>query len=102
MMQHVMNRHGPLPGGFLPSPLPLGMPGFRSWWRGGDVKSCTASQKPADMSHLLGPLSDNVDQVLEQLIIARSRLRQGGQSTGVGHEAHALLLHQLALSLLGL
>lgn len=54
------------------------------------------------MGHLFGPLTDDVDQVLEQLIVAGAWLGEGGQSAGIGHEAHPLLLHQLTLPLLGL
>lgn len=54
------------------------------------------------MGDLFGPLADDVSQVLEQLVVAGARLGEGGQSAGVGHEAHPLFLHQLALPLLGL
>lgn len=100
MVHHVMNRHRSLPGRFPPPSLAaLGLHGRG---RGGNVKAGTASQEPADMGHLFGPLADDVSQVLEQLIVAGAWLREGGQSAGVGHKAHPLLLHQLALPLLGL
>lgn len=102
IVHDVVNRHRALPGRLPPSPLALTALRLCGWWRCGDVHPCPSSQEPADMSHLLGPLSDDVDQILEQLVIAGARLGEGGQSAGIGHEAHPLLLHQLAFPLLGL
>lgn len=102
MVHHVMNRHRSLPGGLPPPPLTLATLGVRGRGRGGDVEPGAASQEPADVGHLFGSLADDVNQILEELIVAGARLGEGGQSAGVGHEAHPLLLHQLALPLLGL
>lgn len=66
------------------------------------MEPSTTGQEPADMGHLLGTLADDVNQVLEELVIAGAWLGYGCQSAGVGHEAHSLFLHQLALPLLGL
>lgn len=100
MLHHVMNRHRSLPGG-LPPPS-LATMGLCGRGRGRDIEPGTAGQEPADMGHLFGPLADDVNQVLEQLVVAGARLGEGGQGAGVGHEAHPLLLHQLTLPLLGL
>ncbi len=96
----VMNRYRSLPGG-LPPPS-LAALGLRGQGRGSDVEPGTASQESADMGHLFGPLADDVNQVLEQLIVAGAWLGDGGQGAGVGHETHPLLLHKLTLPLLGL
>lgn len=34
------------------------------------MEPSTTGQEPADMGHLLGPLADDVNQVLEELVIA--------------------------------
>lgn len=100
MVHHVMHRHGSLPGRFPPPSLTA--LGFHGRGRGSDVETSTTSQEPADMGDLFGPLADDVSQVLKQLVVAGAWFGEGGQSAGIGHEAHPLFLHQLALSLLGL
>lgn len=102
MVHHVMNRYGSLPGRLSPPPLVLAPLRFQGRGRRSNVEASATSHDPADVCHLLGPLADDVDQVLEQLIVAGSRLREGGQGAGIGHEAHSLLLHKLTLPLLGL
>lgn len=71
-------------------------------WRSTYPQPCPTTGDPDEVADLSDAFADNVDQVLEQLIIAASWLREAIQRAGVGPEAHSLLLHKLTLPLLGL
>lgn len=89
-------------GGPLPAPALPGVPVSLCLARGAGEETHPHARHPVDLHELLAAFAGNVNQVLEEFVVAAARLRKAGEGAGVGQVAYPLLLHQLALALLRL
>lgn len=96
VVDEVVHR-GPLPASVLP-----GVPVGARLACGAGEEAQPHTHYPVDLHKLLAAFPGNVNQVFEEFIIAAAWLRKASEGAGVGQVAYALLLHQLALTLLRL